>query len=140
MNEVAELIEDLEVLLDTNAPPASRTVNIDANLTIDQVQFRLRREFNAIPSVPCVQLVVAGAVVGLVTRRSLARADDTVGGASANPYEFGAGERMTLAGNSTRYQLLAFECSECGLKAHRVFYDERDLPGCAQHGGMRLVR
>jgi len=140
VNEAAELIEDLQILLDTNAPPASRTVDVKADLMIDQVQSRLRLEFNADPTLPCVMLTVEGEVVGLVTRGSFARSTGTAGEPSPSPYELGVGERMTLPGESTRYRLLAFECAICGSKAHRVYYDERDLPDCSQHVGMRFMR
>jgi hypothetical protein len=139
VNDAAELIEDLQILLDTNAPLAQRSVDVQADMMIDQVQSRLRQEFNADPTLPSVILTVNGQTIGTVTPASLARSMVTAGEPSLAQSDYGAGDRIALPGDSTRYRLLAFVCTVCRVTTYRMYYDERAFPACPEHGHMRFV-
>lgn len=57
----------------------------------------------------------------------------------------GCGDRASLPGRPARYRVIWLVCSRCGAKTPRLFYDERDLPLCANsagtpHGPMELQR
>jgi hypothetical protein len=68
---------------------------------------------------------------GWVDRRQVALAVPEV--------EVGAGERLQLAGVSTRYRLLNFVCPSCQAPQYRIYYDESDLPVCKDgHDPMEL--
>lgn len=129
----AELIDDLHGLVVATAPAARESIDVANGDTIDEVQFRLTRYFRAEGAPSAVNLMVGAIHVGVVTRESLRHYSAT----AAEPYEIGVGERMALAGASTRYKLLTFTCPHCPDLAYRVYYDERYIPACA-HGRMEL--
>lgn len=131
-----ELVEDLQVLVDWDAEPTARSIDIDTASTIDQALHQVAEFFRAEPGQAAVSLMVGDALAGVATRRSLKRAGGTAGG-SSDPYELGAGDRIQLPGQSVRYRLLTFACSACSELAYRIYYDLRDLPACA-HGNMEL--
>ena len=54
----------------------------------------------------------------------------------------GSGDGASLPGRSTRYRVIWLVCAHCGTKMAWSFYDERDVPLCANspHGRMELER
>lgn len=134
----SELIEDLQMLVDRNAPATSESIDVTGAATFDQVQHQIGTYLRAGGAPPAVTIMVGEASAGVVTRESLERSDGTAAEPTA-PYELGAGERLQLPGYSTRYRLLEFACSRCPDPVYRIYYDARDLPSCA-HGQMELRR
>jgi hypothetical protein len=98
--------------------------------------------FSGIPPPGCM---VAGA-----SRLSLAagppargcKACAVIGGSGG---QLGCGDHASLPGRPARYRVIWLVCARCGAKTPRLFYDERDLPVCADsadvpHGPMELQR
>jgi hypothetical protein len=132
----AELIDDLQELVVAGEPEADESIDV-AGGTIKDAVFRLRQYFGAEGAPSRVEVRVGAVCVGVVTRESLRRFSGTAGG----PSLAGGGERMTLAGVSTRYRLLVFRCRNqgCPETAVRIHHDERHGPACERgHGGMVL--
>jgi hypothetical protein len=140
MVDAAKLLRDVQIFVDDAAPPARERLDIPGDSTIDEVGFALRQQFDAEPDVAALTLAVDDVEAGVVTRRSLGRVEGTAAGDSGpTSAPVGFGERLQLAGDSTEYRLLAFACRQCARTAYRIFYDERDLPACADHGRMELI-
>jgi hypothetical protein len=53
-----------------------------------------------------------------------------------------SGDRASLPGRSTRYRVIWLVCAHCGVKMACLFYDEGDIPVCANalHGQLEIVR
>jgi len=68
------------------------------------------------------------------------RADRACGPAGGSNGGLGSGDRASLPGRSSRYRVIWLVCAQCGTKLAWLFYDERDMPLCAdeQHGQMEL--
>lgn len=68
-----------------------------------------------------------------------AQACVTNGGGAA---QLSSSDRASLPGRSTRYRLIWLVCSYCGAKMPCLFYDESDVPVCANpsHGPMEVMR
>lgn len=130
-----ELAGELQLLIDDRAPATEQTIDMSEAHTLDSARFLLGRYFERKPAVPAVTVVLGGRRVGVVTRERL----QGIGDVTAASPEVGAGERIQLPGDSTRYRLLEFVCMQCPATAYRVYYDQRDLPFCA-HGLMELRR
>jgi hypothetical protein len=135
--EVEELIAELKPLTAPGAGPADQTLILPDVPTFEAAEFRLAEYFAANPVVDDVNLVIAGRLAGVVSRKSLERDAGRMAGDPSAP-QVGAGERMQLPGFSTRYRLLEFTCPHC-VSQYRIHYDERDIPVCA-HGRMKLQR
>ena len=54
----------------------------------------------------------------------------------------GSGDRASLPGRSTRYRVIWLVCPQCGTEMAVLFYDEGDMPPCANcpHGQMEVQR
>jgi hypothetical protein len=137
--EKAGLIIDLQVLVDERAPAAEGSLDVADADTFDEAQFQLEEFFDAPGAPDTVRLMVGDTYVGIVTRRTLEQSERTA--ADSEPAsEIGAGERIQLAGVSTRYRLLKFVCPTCLVTEYRIHYDERNRPTCAEDGQMELQR
>lgn len=137
-----ELNEDLSSLVDRHALPASVIIEVTKG-PADEVQSMLKRRFHDERELTGVMLRINGSLLGPITRKSLRESLGTAAGTTESPYEIGEGERGVLAGESTRYRLLLFKCAKGDSKAHRLFYDDRDLPHCPNspdHGPMEFHR
>lgn len=129
----SRLINDLQVLVDENASVAANPFDVASADTLDEVQ-ALLEEFFAAPGAPgAVSLTVGTTYVGVVTRRTLEQSGRTAA-EPAPASDVGIGERIQLAGISTRYKLLTFACRDCLTVANRIYYDERNLPICTKDG------
>ncbi|GIF44159.1 hypothetical protein [Actinoplanes xinjiangensis] len=126
-----DLIVELRTLVDETAPPAPDTVDVAGSGSFRAAERRVRAFFQK-SFASAVTVTVGDRPVGVVTRAMLWAAEGT----AAEP---GTGERLEPLGDSTRYRLLVFACRPCGLTAHRMHHDTRDLPRCA-HGRMELRR
>ncbi|MEV6710767.1 hypothetical protein AB0M48_01890 [Lentzea sp. NPDC051208] len=79
-----------------------------------------------------VTIAVGGRPIGACTRAWFARR-------SGEPlHRLGESDRAAQPGVSTRFELLRFACPQCDRRAVRLTYDDRDLPGCPEHGAMEL--
>ncbi|MGW7260264.1 hypothetical protein [Streptomyces sp. NPDC054834] len=110
-----------------------------------QVARRITALFDEHPEYRGVAIRVPGAADGRgVGISSRARARDALGSAGGETpgaaADWGAGDRAALLGTSTGYRVLLFACPTCGSGAARAYYDAGDLPRCAAHGTMELVR
>jgi hypothetical protein len=70
------------------------------------------------------------------------RASLACGQAGSSGGTLGSGDRASLPGRSTRYRVIWLVCAHCGARMAWLFYDERDIPVCAnaEHGRMELQR
>lgn len=66
----------------------------------------------------------------------------TCAAGGAGGAQLSSGDRGSLPGRSTRYRLIWLMCPECGTKVPCLFYDECDIPICANlsHGPMEMLR
>jgi hypothetical protein len=98
---------------------------------------QLRQIFGGNPTLTCVMIRVHGQGLGPPGRPDLACAP--TGGSGG---QMGSGDRASLPGRSTRYRVIWLVCAHCGAKMAWLFYDERDIPLCANspHGRMELQR
>jgi hypothetical protein len=66
----------------------------------------------------------------------------TCAAAGANGGHLGSGDRASLPGRSTRYRVIWLVCAHCGTRVAWLFFDERDIPLCANppHSQMELQR
>ena len=133
----SDLIDDLQVLVDPDPPPTVASIDVTNAVTLDQVQYRLDDYFAATGAPVAVTVMVSNIPAGVVTRKSLEKANRTAAESSTS-YQVGGGERIQLPGKSTSYRLLEFFCSRCHSRAFRIFYDDRTLPTCPKHGQMEL--
>jgi hypothetical protein len=132
-----QLVKDLRVLVDPAVAQADERLDVSQNLKLSAARRRIKQYFDAHEAVSAVTVFVTPWRVGVITRDSLG-ATGRMAGTAAEPSQVGTGDRIQLPGASTRYRLLTLRCASCGVTAHRVFYDPRDLPAC-EHG-MELVR
>lgn len=133
--EKSRLINDLQVLVDERASAAADSLDVAEADTLDEVQGLLEEYFAARCAAGAVNLMVGATHVGVATRHTLEQSSWT----AAEPVpasDIGVGERIQLAGVSTRYKLLTFCCPKCSGMAYRMYYDERDLPACDEDGRM----
>ncbi|MFI5689802.1 hypothetical protein [Streptomyces sp. NPDC051636] len=112
-----------------------------------QVARRIEAVFQEHPEYRGVAIRVTGAADGPgIGISSRARVREALGPAGAEApgrgggTDWGAGDRAALTGTSTQYRILLFVCPTCGGGAARAYYDAGDLPRCAAHGTMELVR
>ena len=56
--------------------------------------------------------------------------------------QMSSGDRASLPGRSTRYRVIWLVCAHCGVKMACLFYDEGDIPVCANalHGQLEILR
>lgn len=56
--------------------------------------------------------------------------------------QLSSGDRASLPGRSTRYRVIWLVCAHCGVKMTCLFYDEGDVPVCANalHGQLEILR
>jgi hypothetical protein len=121
--------EELEMLVDDGAQDADTNLNVTDKQYLYEVQLALAQHFERRGASDAVALIHRGVRVGVVTRRSLEWSRNTAGSASSRT---GAGEQITLPGESNRYRLLEFSCPRrgCGCRAHLIFYDAAARPMC----------
>ncbi len=64
------------------------------------------------------------------------------GAASGSGGHLSCGDRASLPGRSTRYRIIWLVCAQYGTRVAWLFYDERDIPLCANspHGRLELQR
>jgi hypothetical protein len=134
-DETPQLVKDLQVLVDSTVAQADERLDLAENLKLSAARRRIKQYLDAHEAVSAVTVFVASWRVGVVTRDSLGATGRMAG---SEPSQVGTGDRIQLPGASTRYRMLTLRCATCGVTAHRVFYDPRDLPVC-EHG-MELVR
>jgi hypothetical protein len=124
-----DLALELKIFVDREAPEAPESIDLAGFGTLNAAEYRLREHFKQ-PGVQAVTVGVGECPVGVVTRKSL--------GTAGTAAEVGTGERLELAGSSTRYRLLVFTCASCAEPRYLVHYP-RELPRCP-HGRMELQR
>jgi hypothetical protein len=137
--EESRLINDLQVLVDKEASAAANSFDVMDADTLDEVQGLLEEYFSAPGAPEAVSLMFGATYVGVATRHTLEQSCRT----AAEPgqaSEVGVGERIQLAGVSTRYRLLKFVCPKCSAAVYRIHYDERNLPTCAKDSRMMELR
>ncbi|GAA1406777.1 hypothetical protein [Catellatospora coxensis] len=110
------------------------------DLPLPDLRRALIAKYEANPATQRIELRVAGASVGVTTRRRVCRKPGDAGVVGDTPA--GEGDRATQPGDSTRYRTVDFRCSSCDQGASLSFYDERRMPKCptAGHHVMELVR
>ena len=124
-------------LLDLAATDHDAVHREPERVSIEELRRHLRSMYAADPRLGRVLIQVAGVDVGISTRQLVAH-DTGVAGATETPV--GTGERASQPGDSTRYRIVLFRCGGCAASVARVFYDERRIPLCTEHGAMELVR
>lgn len=134
-NEAAEFVETLQMFVDDEARDTV-VMDVTNSSTPEAVQSRLEQYFESAGASSAVTLIYRGMFVGVVTLTSLGLSRGTAGGSSTST---GAGDQITLPGESSRYRLLKFVCPQCSHEEYRVFYDPADLPSC-HDGPMELRR
>jgi hypothetical protein len=87
--------------------------------------------------------VLPGAGGRAVVAALSARGCQTCGEIGGSGGNLGCGDRASLPGRPARYRVIWLVCARCGAETPRLFYDERDLPVCADsaeepHGLMEL--
>ena len=62
--------------------------------------------------------------------------------ASGTGGQLSSGDRASLPGRSTRYRVIWLVCAHCGTKMACLFYDQGDIPVCANalHGQLEILR
>jgi hypothetical protein len=62
--------------------------------------------------------------------------------ASGTGGQLSSGDRASLPGRSTRYRVIWLVCAHCGTKMACLFYDQGDIPVCANalHGQLEVLR
>ena len=62
--------------------------------------------------------------------------------ASGTGGQLSSGDRASLPGRSTRYRVIWLVCAHCGTKMACLFYDQGDIPVCANalHGRLEILR
>jgi hypothetical protein len=131
--EKSWLIKDLQVLVDERTSAAADSFDVADADTLDEAQGLLEDYFAAPGAPEAVSLMVGATYVGVATQRTLEQSSRTAA-EPAPASDVGVGERIQLAGFSTRYKLLTFTCPKCLAVAYRIHYDERNLPSCEEDG------
>lgn len=130
-DEVPEFVRKLQAFVDDGARD---TVALDVTnkSTQEDVQFALVDHFRRPGAGSAVALIYRNHFVGVVTRHSLASTLATAGGPSVRT---GAGEQITLPGESSRYRLLELACPKCEEPqiSFDIFYDAAAPPSCPEH-------
>jgi hypothetical protein len=127
-----------DMLIDP-APPAGRpttVLSLAADASVLEAANALEEMLRRDEALAAVLVIVGDMPVGITSRSFLAKAFER--GAS----RLGEADRATQPGASTQYRLIRFRCTRCGRQVFRGFYDDRDLPVCAEpgHGAMALLR
>lgn len=124
-------------LLDPSATAFDAVHHETGRVSIEQLRRHLRAVYAADARLVRVLVRVADVDVGVSTRALVEQEAGTAGGIEA---PVGAGERASQPGDSTRYRIVLFGCQGCAASAAQVFYDERRIPMCVEHGPMELIR
>lgn len=135
----AELLRRLRTLysplIDPEDGDAGAEHHEPTRLSLPDMRRTLRRVYLHRPGVDRVALRVGGVRIGVTTRDRVCRDAGTAGGEG-----LGDGDRASVVGDSTQYRLIRFACERCRRAAATVFYDERRVPSCDEHGPMELLR
>jgi hypothetical protein len=128
--------EDFDILMDGSAVRNDLPVlELPLDYSATDAADALEALFATDPTMNRVVVLVGDYVAGVSSRDHLRR----IG--SAVLRSLGEGDRATLPGESMRYRILRFRCSNCGAVRQRVHLDTRSVPLCPNgHGAMELQR
>lgn len=133
--EVAKLRATYGVLLDPDAGPADRAIEVESARppSFQAMRAAIADELRKAPEAHAVEIRIDGLRLGVSTRRMLERLEGTAGGDQGT--SLGSGDRASLEGESTQYRVLRYTCASAGCprEAFRSFHDVRFLPTCTDH-------
>lgn len=96
----------------------------------DLVKARLAFMFQAKPDLQRIAVQVEGRLVGIATRNLVLDSETLAGGG------LGEGDGAAFPLDSGEFRLIRFACPapSCPSHAFAAFFDEREVPHCANHG------
>jgi hypothetical protein len=83
------------------------------------------------PSVPAARTCIAVSQAGPQPQAGAGIAGRWCGAFSGSGGQVGCGDRAILPGRSSRYHLIRLVCGQCGTELALLFFDQGDLPQCA---------
>lgn len=126
------------MLLDPDPPAGQPTtvLGLAADASVLEAANALEEMLSRDEALAAVLVMVGRTPVGITSRSFL----ESAFGRGVS--RLGEADRATQPGASTQYRLIRFRCARCGRQVFRGFYDDRDIPVCAEpgHGPMALLR
>jgi hypothetical protein len=116
-----------------------KTLGIGPGSRAGEMSDQLRKLFRGNTGMTAARIRVSGRDAGVSIPARICGAGGTAGGSGG---EISSGDRASLPGRSTRYRVVWLVCVHCGATEAWSFYDERDIPVCANppHCRMELQR
>jgi hypothetical protein len=133
--EIAKLRAAYGVLLDPDAVPSDRAIEVDSTQppSFREICTTVADELREVPDAHGIEIRVDGLRLGVSSRKMLERLEGPVGDEPGGSP--GTGDRASLEGESTQYRALHYACTVvgCQREAFRSFHDARYLPSCTDH-------
>jgi hypothetical protein len=140
--EIAKLRAVYGVLLDPDAAPADRAIEVDSARppSFQEMRSTIARELDKASGAHGVEIRADGLRLGVSTRKMLDRLAGSAGGEPGT--SLSTGDRASLEGESTQYCALQYACTVAGCQreAFRSFHDVRCLPSCTDHHVLMELR
>ncbi len=126
-------------LIDPEKSGIFRTLDVGPDSRAGEMSDQLRGLFRGDPGLTAARIRVNGRDAGVSIPVRACEAAGTAGGSGG---EMSSGDRASLPGRSTRYRVIWLVCVHCGATEAWSFYDERDIPVCANppHCKLELQR
>jgi hypothetical protein len=133
--KIAKLRDAYDVLLDPDAAPSSRPIDVDSTQppSFTELVAAIADELRNVPDGHGVEIRVDGLSIGVSSRKKV---EDLEGPAGGEPdTSLGSGDRASLEGESTQYRALCYACTVAGCRREefRSFHDSRCVPSCSDH-------
>jgi len=128
-------------LLDLTEVEYDDVLDVPPATGLSELRRRLRSRYREKPGVERVLVRVSDLDVGVATRAKVETDRGHLGGESSAPVGPGSGDGATLPGLPGEFRAVRYRCGEpdCGRKALRSFFDERDVPACVAHPSVLMV-
>ncbi|GAB3831895.1 hypothetical protein ACFPIJ_29245 [Dactylosporangium cerinum] len=128
-------------VLDARAGEPEDALDIPPDTQLPGLIRVLRPWYREHPGVDRVTIRVKGADVGVTTRAKVMKDWGHLGEDPSAAVGPGAGDGATLPGFPAEFRAIRYTCGErgCDRTMLRIFYDERDVPQCAEHPAIRMV-